>query len=93
MFSISTISAGVPFGTPMPVTALASKPGTVSATVGTSGSAAERCAGGHGERAELCPLRTGPIEADIGSNIICASPSIIAFSAGPAAGVMHDRRY
>jgi hypothetical protein len=29
------------------------------------------------------PLRTGSIDADIGSNISCACPSIIAFSAGP----------
>jgi hypothetical protein len=29
------------------------------------------------------PLRTGLIDADIGSNITCASPAIIAFSAGP----------
>ena len=82
LFSISTISAGVPFGTPMPVTALASKPGTVSAMVGTSGSAADRSVVVTASARSL-PLRTGPIDADIGSNIICASPAIIAFSAGP----------
>jgi hypothetical protein len=32
------------------------------------------------------PERTGPIEADIGSNIISALPSIMALSAGPPPG-------
>jgi hypothetical protein len=40
--SLSMLSAGVFFGAPMPFTALASYPGTNSATVGVSGSASER---------------------------------------------------
>src|SRR5260370_7288179 len=40
--SRSMISFGVPLGTPTPCHALASKPGTTSLTVGTSGSPANR---------------------------------------------------
>src|ERR1700733_4174261 len=43
-FSLVTISPGVLVGAPTPCHVLASKPGTDSPTVGTSGSAAERCA-------------------------------------------------
>jgi hypothetical protein len=32
--------------------------------------------------ARSLPARTGMIDADIGSNIICASPLTMAFSAG-----------
>src|SRR5262249_60656277 len=42
LLSLSTISAGVAFGTPTPYQELASKPGKNSATVGTSASASER---------------------------------------------------
>src|SRR5436190_8915170 len=42
--SLSTISGGVPLGAATPYQALASKPGTKSPTVGTSGSAGERAA-------------------------------------------------
>ena len=44
LLSLSTISAGVAFGAPMPDQKLASKPGTNSPTVGMSGSASERVA-------------------------------------------------
>src|SRR5712671_7434651 len=42
LLSLSTISAGVFLGAPMPCHVLASKPGTDSPTVGTSGSVSER---------------------------------------------------
>src|SRR5262249_50733585 len=44
LLSLSTISPDVFLGAPMPCQVLASKPGTDSATVGTSGSARERVA-------------------------------------------------
>src|SRR5436305_3504888 len=44
LLSLSTISSGVPFGAPMPNHALASKPFTVSPTVGTSASSGARSA-------------------------------------------------
>src|SRR5260221_4651158 len=40
--SVSMISAGVPFGAPIPAHALVSKPGTKSPSGGTSGSASMR---------------------------------------------------
>src|SRR4051812_29172041 len=42
--SLSTISVGVAFGAPIPNQVLTSNPGTVSPTVGTSGSTSERLA-------------------------------------------------
>ena len=44
LLSKATISAGVPLGAPMPCQVLASKPGTDSPMVGTSGSASDRFA-------------------------------------------------
>src|SRR5262245_6039072 len=44
LLSMATISAGVFLGAPMPCHVLASKPGTDSAMVGTSGNACERLA-------------------------------------------------
>ena len=53
--------------------------------IGTSGSTAERVVVVTASARSL-PERTGSIEADIGSNIISALPSTIAFSAGPPPG-------
>src|SRR5262245_38310276 len=44
LLSSVTISGGVPLGAPIPCQVLASKPGTDSPIVGTSGSASERLA-------------------------------------------------
>src|SRR3984893_16790138 len=79
---LSIISAGVSVGTPTPVTALASYPGTNSPKLGVSGNTAERVAVVTASGRSL-PALTGAIDADMGSNIICASPSIRPLSAGP----------
>src|SRR5262245_6207634 len=52
LLSLSMISAGVFLGAPTPSQSPASKPGTNSLTVGTSGSACARC-GRNRERAQL----------------------------------------
>src|SRR5262245_49991708 len=50
LLSLSTISAVVAFGAPMPNQTVASYPATKSPTVGTSGSASERPRRGHRQR-------------------------------------------
>src|SRR5262245_18272712 len=81
LLSFSMISLGVPFGTLMPKNALASYPGTLSATVGTSGKAGERCAvvtpSGRSLPAWMCGSDDGML-----SNMTCTVPLIMSVSAG-----------
>jgi hypothetical protein len=79
--SAATIGAGVPFGAPMPCQVLASKPGTVSATVGRSGSACERSAVVTAS-ARTLPALMAPIDSGSGLNITCTCPPIRSTSAG-----------
>src|SRR4029078_9078223 len=90
MLSVAMMSAGVLLGTPIPVTALASQPGTASAMAGTSGSAAARVVVVTANGRNL-PLLIGSIAADMGSNMTCACASIMALSAGPPAAELKTR--
>src|SRR5262249_2902362 len=83
LLSFSTISAGVAFGAPTPNQALASKPGTNSSTVGTSGSASERVAVVTASARSL-PALIYPIDETVLGNITCTCPPSRSLNAGPA---------
>ena len=73
--------AGVPLGAPMPCQVLASKPGTVSATVGTSGRAFERSAVVTASARTLSALMA-PSDSGSGLNMIWTWPPIRSASPG-----------
>jgi len=81
--SLAMISLGVFFGAPMPNSALASKPGTVAATVGVSGSCAagsvEVTASARSEPDLMCWITDGML-----SKITCTWPPIRSVSASAA---------
>src|SRR5262249_50295952 len=83
LFSLSTISAGVLFGAPMPHQTVASYPARKSPTVGTSGRASERIAAvtasGRNLPALICSIEEGKV-----SNMICTCPPTKSIRAGPA---------
>ena len=82
-FSRSTTGAGVPAGARIPNHPITSKPGsTVSATVGTSGNAVERCLDVTA-RARSLPDLTWPIDPETVSKTKSISPPMSAVSAGP----------
>src|SRR5262249_53276058 len=83
LFSLSTISAGVLFGAPMPHQTVDSYPARKSPTVGTSGRASERIAAvtasGRNLPALICSIEEGKA-----SNMICTCPPTKSIRAGPA---------
>src|SRR5262249_32801407 len=81
LLSLSTISPDVFLGAPMPCQVLASKPGTDSATVGTSGSARERVAVVTAS-ARTLPALMVSIDSGRGLNITCTCPPNRSVSAG-----------
>src|SRR5262249_43381 len=70
LLSLSTMSAGVFLGAPMPVHKVASKPGTKSLTVETCGSASERVAVVTASARSL-PVLTYSIDEDMLGNMTC----------------------
>ena len=62
---LSTIGFGVPAGANTPCQEVASKPGMVSATVGTSGAIGAALGRRHGERAQPAGLHLRPGERDV----------------------------
>ncbi len=77
------MSAGVPLGAAMPNHELASKPGTVSATVGTPGSASERLSVVTAS-ARNWPERICPIDAVMVANPTWIWPAMRSTMAGPS---------
>src|SRR5215831_18761224 len=82
LLSLSTMSAGVFLGAPMPVHKVASKPGTKSLTVETCGSASERVAVVTASARSL-PVLTYSIDEDMLGNMTCTCPASRSGSAGP----------
>src|SRR5262245_56623511 len=80
-FSLSMIGAGVLRGAARPFHVLASEPGTISPTVGTSGRISDRVAVLTASACSL-PVLTYSIEDGIGSNVTCTRPPIRSASAG-----------
>src|SRR6516162_113143 len=83
LLSLSTIAGGVFLGAPTPSQSPASKPGTNSLTVGTSGSAGERAAVVTAS-ARSFPLLTCSIDPAIPANEITTCPPRRSAKAGPA---------
>src|SRR5262245_59451792 len=83
LLSLSTIAAGVCLGAPTPSQSPASKPGTNSLTVGTSGSACERVAAVTAS-ARSFPVLMYSIDPAIPANEIMTCPPRRSANAGPA---------
>src|SRR5262249_17557230 len=83
LLSLSTIAGGVFLGAPTPSQSPASKPGTNSLTVGTSGSAGERAAVVTAS-ARSFPLLTCSIDPAIPAKEITTCPPRRSAKAGPA---------
>src|SRR5882757_3486130 len=81
LLSRSTISAGVFLGAPMPYHALASKPGTVSLTVGTPFNISEGLLPVTAKGRSL-PALTYSMDAGMVANIICTCPPSKSVNAG-----------
>src|SRR5262245_4574945 len=82
LLSLSTISAGVPFGAPNPNHWLVSKPGRNSLTVGMSGSISQRVALVTAN-ARSFPALMYPTESAGPVNMTCTCPPIRSAVAGP----------
>ena len=81
LFSLTTISADVSFGAPMPNQGLESKPGRTSATVGISGKSAERVVVVTASGRNL-PALMYSMDATTFSNITCTRPVSRSATAG-----------
>src|SRR5262249_35428668 len=81
LLSLSTISADVSLGAPMPCNALASYPGTKSPTVGTSGNTSERVAVVTASGRSL-PALMNSVDSGTGLNTTCTCPAMRSVIAG-----------
>src|SRR5262249_1637889 len=81
LLSLSTISAGVSLGAPIPCSALASQPGTKSPTVGTSGNTSERVAVVTASGRSL-PALMNSIDSGTGLNTTCTCPAMSRMAVG-----------